>query len=71
MKKIKKKYLLISIIKNLPEFLKEIQEKMNLNHLKDENRKLKAKNVILQQSSKEGSDFLIESEFRKDNNLKN
>ena len=53
----------------LPEFLKEIQQKMN--HLKDENKKLKAKNVLLQQSSKGSSDFLIESEFRKDNDLKN
>ena len=49
--------------------MKEIQEKMN--HLKDENRKLKSKNVILQQSSKGSFDFLIESEFRKDNDLKN
>ena len=53
----------------LPEFLKEIQQKMN--HLKDENKKLKAKNVLLQQPSKGSSDFLIESEFRKDNDLKN
>ena len=53
----------------LPEFLKEIQQKMI--HLKDENKKLKAKNVLLQQSSKGSSDFLIESEFRKDNDLKN
>ena len=53
----------------LPEFLKEIQQKMN--HLKDENKKLKSKNVLLQQSSKGSSDFLIESEFRKDNDLKN
>ena len=52
----------------LPEFLKEIQEKMN--HLKEENKKLKAKNVILQ-SSKGGSEFLIESDFKKDNDLKN
>ena len=52
----------------LPEFLKEIQQKMN--HLKDENKKLKAKNMILQ-SSKGGSDFLIESDFKKDNDLKN
>jgi len=51
----------------LPEFLKEIQQKMN--HLKDENKKLKAKNIILQ-SSKGGSDFLIESDFKKDNDLK-
>ena len=52
----------------LPEFLKEIQEEMN--HLKDENKKLKEKNVILQQSSKGSSDFLSESEFRKDKDLK-
>ena len=51
----------------LPEFLKEIQQKMN--HLKDENKKLKAKNIILQ-SSKGGSDFLIESDFKKDSDLK-
>ena len=52
----------------LPEFLKEIQQKMN--HLKDENKKLKAKNMILQ-NNKGGSDFLIESDFKKDNDLKN
>ena len=52
----------------LPEFLKEIQQKMN--HLKEENKKLKSKNMILQ-SSKGGSDFLIESDFKKDNDLKN
>ena len=52
----------------LPEFLKEIQQKMN--HLKEENKKLKAKNMILQ-SNKGGSDFLIESDFKKDNDLKN
>ena len=51
----------------LPEFLKEIQQKMN--HLKDENKKLKSKNIILQ-SSKGSSDFLIESDFKKDNDLK-
>ena len=52
----------------LPEFLKEIQEKMN--HLKEENKKLKAKNMILQ-SNQGGSDFLIETDFKKDNDLKN
>jgi len=52
----------------LPEFLKEIQDKMN--HLKEENKKLKAKNMILQ-SNNGGSDFLIESDFKKDNDLKN
>jgi len=52
----------------LPEFLKEIQQKMN--HLKEENKKLKAKNMILQ-SNNGGSDFLIESDFKKDNDLKN
>ena len=49
----------------LPEFLKEIQQKMN--HLKDENKKLKAKNIILQ-NSKGGSDFLIETDFKKEGN---
>ncbi len=34
-----KKIFIISILKSLLEFLKEIQEKMNLNHLKYENRK--------------------------------
>ena len=52
----------------LPEFLKEIQEKMN--HLLEENKKLKAKNMILQ-SNQGGSDFLIETDFKKDNDLKN
>ena len=52
----------------LPEFLKEIQQKMN--HLKEENKKLKAKNMILQ-SNQGGSDFLIETDFKKDNDLKN
>ena len=46
----------------LPEFLKEIQEKIN--HLKQENKKLKAQNQILE-SSKRGSDFLIETEMKK------
>ena len=52
----------------LPEFLKEIQQKMN--HLKEENKKLKAKNMKLE-SNNGGSDFLIESDFKKDNDLKN
>ena len=52
----------------LPEFLKEIQEKMN--HLKDENKKLKAKNLILQ-NSQGGSDFLIETDFKKEGDVKN
>ena len=47
----------------LPEFLKEIQQKMN--HLKEENKKLKAKNTILL-NSKGGSDFLIETDFKKE-----
>ena len=46
----------------LPEFLKEIQEKMN--HLKLENKKLKTQNQILE-SSKGGSDFLIETDIKK------
>ena len=46
----------------LPEFLKEIQEKIN--HLKQENKKLKAQNQLLE-SSKRGSDFLIETEMKK------
>ena len=41
-----------------------------MNHLKEENKKLKAKNMILQ-SNNGGSDFLIESDFKKDNDLKN
>ena len=53
----------------LPEFLKEIQEKMN--HLKLENKKLKTQNQILE-SSKGGSDFLIETDMKKtkENDLK-
>ena len=53
----------------LPEFLKEIQEKMN--HLKVENKKLKTQNQILE-SSKGGSDFLIETDIKKpkENDLK-
>ena len=51
----------------LPEFLKEIQQKMN--HLKDENKKLKAKNSILL-NSKSGSDFLIETDFKKEGDIK-
>ena len=51
----------------LPEFLKEIQQKMN--HLREENKKLKAKNMILH-SNHGSSDFLIETDFKKDSDLK-
>jgi len=51
----------------LPEFLKEIQGKIN--RLKEENKKLKAKKTILE-SSKGGSDFLIETEIKNDNDEK-
>ena len=46
----------------LPEFLKEIQEKMN--HLKDENKKLKTQKIIL--GGNHGSDFLIETDIKKE-----
>ena len=46
----------------LPEFLKEIQEKMN--HLKEENKKLKTQQTIFE--SNHGSDFLIESDIKKE-----
>ena len=52
----------------LPEFLKEIQQKMN--HLKEENKKLKTQNQILE-SSKGGSDFLIETEIKKNKEKEN
>ncbi len=51
----------------LPEFLKEIQEKMN--RLNDENKKLKAQKRILE-SSQHPSDFLIETEIKKENEIK-
>ena len=41
-----------------------------MNHLKDENKKLKAKNLILQ-NSQGGSDFLIETDFKKEGDVKN
>ena len=50
----------------LPEFLKEIQEKMN--HLKDENKKLKTQKIIL--GGNHGSDFLIETDVKKVNDVK-
>ena len=50
----------------LPEFLKEIQEKMN--HLKEENKKLKTQKMIL--GSSHASDFLIETEIKKENVVK-
>ena len=50
----------------LPEFLKEIQEKMN--HLKEENKKLKTQKNIL--GASHGSDFLIESDIKKENEAK-
>ena len=50
----------------LPEFLKEIQEKMN--YLKEENKKLKTQKMIL--SSSHASDFLIETEIKKENDVK-
>lgn len=50
----------------LPEFLKEIQEKMN--HLKDENKKLKTQKIIL--GGNHGSDFLIETDIKKENDVK-
>ena len=51
----------------LPEFLKEIQDKMN--HLKDENKKLKQKKIILD-TSHGTSDFLIEADIKKDTEVK-
>ena len=50
----------------LPEFLKEIQEKMN--HLTEENKKLKTQKIILGPS--QTSDFLIETEIKKENEVK-
>ena len=49
----------------LPEFLKEIQDK--LNHLKEENKKLKERRLLLE-SNRGGraSDFLIESDVKKE-----
>ena len=52
----------------LPEFLKEIQDKMN--HLKDENKKLKAKKIVVD-SSHVTSDFLIETDSKKEVDIKN
>ena len=51
----------------LPEFLKEIQDKMN--HLKEENKKLKQKKIILD-SSHGTSDFLIEADIKKETEVK-
>ena len=50
----------------LPEFLKEIQEKRN--HLKEENKKLRTKKMMM--SSTHPSDFLIETEIKKENEVK-
>ena len=49
----------------LPEFLKEIQDK--LNHLKEENKKLKERRLLME-SNRGGraSDFLIESDVKKE-----
>ena len=49
----------------LPEFLKEIQDK--LNHLKEENKKLKERKLLME-SNRGGraSDFLIESDVKKE-----
>ena len=51
----------------LPEFLKEIQKKMN--SLKDENKKLKAQKRMLE-STQQPSDFLIETEIKNENEPK-
>ena len=51
----------------LPEFLKEIQDKMN--HLKEENKKLKAKKIIMESNRGGNNEFLIESEAKKDNDV--
>ena len=51
----------------LPEFLKEIQDKMN--HLKEENKKLKAKKIIMESNRGGNNEFLIESEVKKDNDV--
>ncbi len=49
----------------LPEFLKEIQDKMN--HLKEENKKLKSRKAYLESKD---PNFLIESEVKKENEPK-
>ena len=49
----------------LPEFLKEIQDKMN--HLKEENKKLKNRKALLEAKD---PNFLIESEVKKENEPK-
>ena len=51
----------------LPEFLKEIQDKMN--HLKEENKKLKEKKLITD-NNLAVSDFLIETDIKKDSEVK-
>jgi hypothetical protein len=51
----------------LPEFLKEIQKKMN--SLKDENKKLKTQKRMLE-STQQPSDFLIETEIKNENEPK-
>ena len=52
----------------LPEFLKEIQDKMN--HLKEENKKLKEKKLITD-NNLAVSDFLIETDIKKEPEVKN
>jgi len=54
----------------LPEFLKEIQDK--LNHLKEENKKLKDRRLLLE-SNRGGraADFLIESDVKKEKEKEN
>jgi hypothetical protein len=51
----------------LPEFLKEIQDKMN--HLKEENKKLKEKKLITDNNIAV-SDFLIETDIKKEPEVK-
>ena len=51
----------------LPEFLKEIQDKMN--HLKEENKKLKEKKIITD-NNLAVSDFLIETDIKKEPEVK-
>ena len=51
----------------LPEFLKEIQDKMN--HLKEENKKLKEKKLITD-NNLAVSDFLIETDIKKEPEVK-
>ena len=67
-----KKKILTDKDKNnlLPEFLKEIQDKMS--HLKEENKKLKAKKIILEskKGEKDTSEFMIESDVKKESDIK-